>query len=298
MKSRWERVSRARPLLGTLVEISAWGSPDAARMAVASAFAAIERAQELMSAHDPRSDVSRMNRGAHERPIRVHRWTAQVLRFALRLQRDSRGAFDCGIGFHLESAGFLPAGTAAAQADEARADEHTVRVEASNVVRFTRPLCLDLGGIAKGYAVDRAIAALRRAGVSRGVVNAGGDLRAFGCRGFPVLVREPRNCGRLVRLLTLRDGAVATSAGYYSSRSVDGKQVMPILDRTRARFLPARTSVTVAAPSCVLADALTKVAAIRGAAAAPLLRSHAACAFWWSGKELRTTLEASWAPAT
>lgn len=291
MKSQSEIFSRARPLLGTLVEVSAWGEAVAARNAIERAFAAIGEVQRLMSVHDPESDVARVNREAHERPVRVHPWTAEVLRLALRLQGESCGSFDCGVGSRLEKAGFLPTGAAPA-ARSASASARNIHIEDSSMVRLRRPLCLDLGGIAKGYAVDRAVEALRATGIARGLVNAGGDLRVFGHAGFPVMVRDPLLPGRLVHLLTLRGGAVATSAGYHCARRVKGRHVMPIFDPTRERFLACDSSVTVIAASCVMADALTKVAAIRGAAAAPMLLRHGAHAFWWQEDRIYTTWEA------
>lgn len=286
MKSRSSLVSRARPLLGTLVEVGAWGDARAAA-AVESAFDAVSKAHRLMSVHDPDSDVSRVNREVAVRPVQVHAWTAEVLRFALRLREESGGAFDCGIGSPLQKAGFLPAGAAPTGSTAAGC----MRIDASNRVRMQRPSCFDLGGVAKGYAVDRAIESLRRAGVTAGIVNAGGDLRAFGLDGFPIMVRDPSSPGRFVRALRLREGAVATSAGYHAARRVDGRAAMPVFDPLRRRFLSPRLSVTVTAPTCMAADALTKVAAILGESSIDLLRRHGAHAMWWRRGRIRTTWE-------
>jgi thiamine biosynthesis lipoprotein len=290
MKSRSKPVSRARPLLGTLVEICAWGGAHGIA-AVESAFEAVSQVQRLMSVHDPDSDISRLNREAMDRPVRIHAWTAEVLRFALQLQRESGGAFDCGIGKPLEDAGFLPAGTARA-GPNGTAASGCLHIDETNRVSVQTPVCLDLGGIAKGFAVDRAVEALRDAGIAAGLVNAGGDLRAFGLDGFPVMVRDPSSPGRFVRAFRLRSGAVATSAGYYASRIVDQVQVMPIFDPLWRRFLQCDFSVTVTAATCMTADALTKVAAILGTEALPLLRRHGADALWWQRGRIRATWEA------
>jgi len=276
-----------RPLLGTLVEIGVWGGAGAAA-AIESAFEAVSQVQRLMSVHDPDSDVSLLNREAAARPVPVHAWTADVLRFALRMWQESGGAFDCGIGSSLESAGFLPPG---AIPGELSAGAGGMRIDDSNQVRMRQPACLDLGGIAKGYAVDRAIEALQGAGVASGIVNAGGDLRGFGLDAFPVTVRDPDSPGRFVRVLRLNAGAVATSAGYHSARRVGGRSVMPIYDPLRRRFLSSRLSVTVTAPTCMAADALTKVAAILGADSFELLRRHGAHAMWWRRGSISTTWE-------
>lgn len=288
---------RARPLLGTLVEVCAWGKHDACFAATDAAFSAIARVHALMSAHDAGSDISRLNRSAHERRVRVHPWVGEVLRFALQLNEESGGAFDCGIGSRLEDAGFLPAGTAPGGSAAAAARADTVRIDALNFVRFTRLLCVDLGGIAKGYAVDRAVEALQRSGVAAGLVNAGGDLRVFGLARLPIVARDPSSPGRFARLFRLRTGAVATSAGYYSSARVDGKCVTSIFDPLRQRFLEPDFSVTVTAPSCMVADALTKVAAILGTAAMPLLQRYGAHALWWRRGRICTTWEAACAAA-
>lgn len=291
MKSRSKPVSRARPLLGTLVEICAWGGAHGIA-AVASAFEAVAQVQRLMSVHDPDSDVSRLNRAGRDRSVQVHAWTAEVLRFALKLQQESGGAFDCGIGSALERAGFLPAGAAPAGPAGAVADVDSVHFDGPVEARMKKPVCLDLGGVAKGYAVDRAVEALSDSGVAAGLVNAGGDLRAFGLDGFPIMVRDPSSPGRYARAFRLSTGAVATSAGYYSSGLADGEPVMPIFDPLRKRFLQSDLSVTVIATTCMAADALTKVAAILGVGAVPVLRRHGADALWWQRGRIRTTWEA------
>jgi len=269
---------RARPLLGTFVEIRL-AAPDMAiaERSLRAGFAAVARVQQLMSYHDAGSDVSRLNRHAARRPVAVHPWTAAVLRRAVRLHRDSGGLFDLTVASTLARGGWLP-------------ENHPTRVHpdatAADIaflpgprVRFRRPLRIDLGGIAKGYAVDRAVSALRRAGALSGTVNAGGDLRAFGPTTEPVLVRAPESPGRLVPLVAVRDSALATSAGYFAPRRIGGRVCAPIVDpRTRAPVAGDR-SVSVQAPECWLADALCKIVWLAGAGAASLLQRHGARAW-------------------
>ena len=141
-------------------------------------------------------------------------------------------------------------------------------------VRATAPIALDLGGIAKGYAVDRAVDALRVAGARAGLVNAGGDLRVFGSdEWMPVRLRHPAAPAHTLTLFDVRDAAAATSADYF--RDARGGLVEP-----RAQSLRSYPcSVTVVAPTCALADALTKVVALRPADCATLLARHGAHAF-------------------
>jgi thiamine biosynthesis lipoprotein len=135
-------------------------------------------------------------------------------------------------------------------------------------LRLRAPVWLDLGGIAKGYAVDRAVAALRRAGLAAGAVNAGGDLRVFGAQEETVFVRSPFDAGALWPVAALRDAACATSAsGAVAARGARGVRAA------------APRSVTVFAPTACAADALTKVVWLRGQDALGLLRRARARAF-------------------
>ena len=120
-------------------------------------------------------------------------------------------------------------------------------------MRLLKPLWLDLGGIAKGYAVDRAIDILQRSGATQACVNAGGDLRVFGARAEPVWLRLGQDSATLLAAVELANAAVATSSSVDAGGS--GPHVHGV---TRA---PARsgTTVSVIADSCVVADALTKV---------------------------------------
>ena len=146
-------------------------------------------------------------------------------------------------------------------------------------MRFRRPLILDFGGIAKGYAVDCAIAALRSHGVESGQVNAGGDLRVFGPRAQPIHVRTGGPQGILLPLVEIADGAVATSAYGGDRRRIAGRRwATPLIDPRAGLPMMSTRTVSVIAPTCMLADALTKVVALRGRAAARVLRDYGASA--------------------
>lgn len=271
-------VRRARPLLGTLVEISVAAalSPACLHAAVDAAFAAVQRVQALMSFHDPASELSALNREASRQPWPVGAQTWFVLNAAQRLSQLSEGAFDVAVGASLQRWGYLPGGAGA----ECTGDWRDIELLPDRRVRFHRPLLIDLGGIAKGYAVDCAVEALRSAGVTSALVNAGGDLRLFGAQPQTVLLRHPRDPLRLAHALTLDEGAVATSAGYFSRRRHGAGEVSPLLDpRSRQPWLGA-ASVSVQAADCLSADALTKVALFAAPALAQrLLRQHGACAY-------------------
>jgi thiamine biosynthesis lipoprotein len=199
---------RCRPLLGTFVEVSAWGDATCLDRAVDAAFSAIGRVQRLMSFHDPASELSRLNREASGAPVKVNEWTYHVLSMAREIAAASHGVFDPTVAPTLQRWGLLPSSSKPPQSS---GDWRDLELLPNLQVRFARSLTLELGGIAKGFAVDCAVAALQTGGVESGLVNAGGDLRAFGPRTQSVQLRDPRLPGRLVKSFHLSNEALATS---------------------------------------------------------------------------------------
>jgi len=252
-------VRRARPLLGTLVEIAIHDDlpPATAESVICRAFAAVARVHALMSYHDPQSELSCLNRGAFSEAIAVSDETWQVLTAARQLSEASGGLFDITIAPALADAGFLPqhAGESRASADGAWRD---VRLLPGQRVRFAREVRLDLGGIAKGFAVDQAIATLQEAGVVSGEVNAGGDLRVLGRPAHRVYLRHPGQPTSLLPVMS-HHAAAATSAGYFQHRHHDGRAYCPIVHAGTHTLCDARRSVTVFADQCLIADGLTKI---------------------------------------
>lgn len=217
--TRWQR--RARPLLGTLVEIGVPAGQDAA-----AGFAAIEAAQARLSRFVPDSDVVRFAALPAGDAIDLPPDTAELLTFAAQLQTRSQGAFDITLG----------SGPQAWYLDGLR------------LHKLQPNVTLDLGGIGKGHAVDLAVAALQASGINDGWVNAGGDLRAFGDVELPVQLRDEQH-GGTAPWLHICDGALATS--HYAANS-----------RCRLHGPLLHAHVSVAAPTCRWADALTKLAAL------------------------------------
>jgi len=252
-------IRRARPLLGTRVEIAAAADVAAVELhhAVNEAFAVIERIERLMSYHDAQSELSRLNREAAVRPQRMHRDTCAVMRAALEFAALSGGAFDPCVALPLEDWGLLP--QHGARLADPEASWRDVEILDDGRVRFRRPLRLDLGGIAKGYAVDQAVRVLRRSGVRSILVNAGGDLRVAGEEGETVALRSPQMPAFMAHTIVLREAALATSSACYSRRRVAGAEVSALLDpASRAPYLGG-ASVSVRAADCMSADALTKI---------------------------------------
>jgi len=278
-------------LLGTFVEVTATGlSEERLQRAVNAAFAVVERIQRLMSAHDPDSELSLLNREAARRPITVSRETFAVLRRAGKLSAESGGAFDCTIAPTLAGWGLLPASL---QRQE-RGGWRQVLLRRGGEVFFLQPLALDLGGIAKGFAVDSAIEVLRYHGVVSAVVNAGGDLRVFGPQAATVHLRHPANPHRPAHRLELSDAALATSSPCFTEREYHGRLdsqskiqnpkseiclVSHLVNPRDHSAITGHISVTVRARECWLADGLTKVVLNAPALAERLLAKYEAEAF-------------------
>src|SRR5215212_152806 len=182
------KARRCRPLLGTFVEIAARACDEATLShGFEAAFCAIGEVHRLMSFHDPESDVSRMNRDAFYKSVCVHPWTSRVLECAQGFSRNTDGVFDITTARQLVKWNYLPKPDARFSGGSWR----DIVLEDECNVRFRRPVIVDVGGIAKGFAVDRAIEALKDKGVVAGIVNAGGDLRAFGSTPQLIHVRHP-----------------------------------------------------------------------------------------------------------
>jgi thiamine biosynthesis lipoprotein len=146
-----------------------------------------------------------------------------------------------------------------------------LRLEEASRITVIEPVWIDLGGIAKGAAVDAAVAAVRAGGAASAIVNAGGDIATFGPVAQPIIVRGPG--GTSIDAGLLADGAIATSGPFGEA---SGSSLVLAQGRV-ARW--ADRSVSVVAPTCQIADALTKVLAVLGPDAAPLLARHAAQGF-------------------
>jgi len=226
---------RARPLLGTLVEI---GAP----LGHEAAFDAVAELQARLSRFEPGSDIARFNALPAGGDLRVGALAAEILTAARCLQIDSEGLFDISLG---------------SGPDAWRLDGDRLRKLAAGVE-------LDLGGIAKGQAVDVAVRALQDAGATAGWINAGGDLRVFGELELPVRLRDEAG-GGVREFARLADGAFATS--HYGPGTSSAT--------TRA----VQAHISVAAPRCLWADALTKVVALSGDCGHPLLARYDAAAW-------------------
>lgn len=238
-----------RPLLGCFVEAGARGDAAPLPAALEAAFASLETAQRRWSFQDPDSELSRLNRRPGER-VDLHPHSLRLLRLGLALMRRSAGAFDCTVGGLLVQSGELPDHGGPAALPRGKAADLEL---GADWARLRRPLRLTLDGIAKGYAVDLALIAMRRAGAQAGWINAGGDLRVFGAMSLPLHRRE--DDGSMVALGQLRNAAAASSRVGSPDPSFPSRLIAPD-GRTASPGI-----WTVLARSAWRADALAKIAA-------------------------------------
>lgn len=251
-------IRRCQPLLGTFVEISLDGGTERSLIKEAGkAFEIIGSVQRMMGFHDPESDVSRLNQCAHVAPLRVHPWTWQVVEQAVKLSEETEGAFDITVAPQLVKWGYLPRHKSFTALSEAGMWKQ-IEMLPDCQIRFHQPLQIDLGGIAKGFAVDKAIDLLATRGIGQAAVNAGGDLRIHGSRTEAVAIRDPESPQTVQHPSIMLRPAVATSAAYFARKRVGFSKVSPIVHPHTGKPLRSNVSVSVFARTCMEADALTK----------------------------------------
>jgi|SRR5579871_5944197 len=272
MRSSLHRIERAKPLLGTFVSVRVHGlAPEKAHKAIDAAFGEISTIHALMSFHEADSDVSLLNREAHHRPVQVDERTYAVLERSASISEVSEGHFDIAIAPRLVEAGHLPKPLHSLEPDD-RASWRDIVLLPGFQVRFRRPLWIDLGGIAKGFAVDCAAQRLASFAPELTCINAGGDLRLDGPLAERVRLVQEAPDRDSVPVMEIENASLASSGSYPGKHKFTG----PHFDPRRKRWSPARRFASVVAPNCIDADALTKIVLIRGRRAAPVLRRFGA----------------------
>jgi len=271
--ARAEWFFREEAIMGTRVAVELW-SEDAtlAARAMEAVIAEMRRTDALMSTYKPESQLSAVNAHAFERPVTVDPEIIEVVARSFDFSRMSGGAFDvtyASVGYLYDyRAHQRPSGEQVAAALPT-IDYRQVQVDRErNTIRFLRPgMRIDLGGIAKGYAVDRSIEMLRELGIEHAMVNAGGDTRLLGDRrGKPwiVGVRDPRNEGRMVTRLPLENEAISTSGDYERYFEEDGVRYHHILVPGTGDVARAVRSATIIGPDATLTDGLSTTVFVLG----------------------------------
>jgi thiamine biosynthesis lipoprotein len=265
---------RDEAIMGTAITVELWCEERAhGEAAIDAVMAEMHRIDRAMSPFKPDSELSRINREAAQHGVALSDEMFTLLSRALQFSRLSRGAFDityASVG-HLYDyrAGIAPSDAQVARAREAVGWQHLLLDPATRAVRFAKDgMRIDLGGFAKGHAVDNAAAILQLLGIQHAIVSAGGDSRVIGDRrGRPwtIGVRDPRRVGGVVALLPLQDVAVSTSGDYERFFERDGVRHHHLIDPRTGRSPAGVHSVTVIGPDGLTTEALSKTVFVLGA---------------------------------
>ncbi|MBT8082986.1 MAG: FAD:protein FMN transferase [Gammaproteobacteria bacterium] len=267
-----EWIGDARPMMGTEVSVYLWSDdPEAGRRALAAVFAEADRIDRLMSTYKDGSEISKINREAADAPVAAGQELFSLVQRALDVSVLTRGAFDItfdSVGQHYDfRAGTRP--DAETVEDERRfINYQLVKLDkTSSTIFFAEEgVRINLGGIAKGYVVERGFEILRKHGIGQGVVTAGGDSRLLGDRrGRPwlVAIRDPRGEGAAMHL-PLSDEAISTSGDYERYFEEDGVRYHHIIEPGSGEPAGGVNSATVIGPDAVITDALSTSVFVMG----------------------------------
>ena len=264
-------------IMGTRIVVELWSEQHAAgEQAIDAVMAEMRHIDADMSTYKPDSEISRVNAQAARGPVKISKELFDLLSTSLEYSRITEGAFDityASVGFMYDfRARRRPDEKQIAAALPAVNYRHVLLDRTTSTVRFSQPgVRIDLGGIAKGYAVDRGIAILQRAGIKHALVSAGGDSRIIGDRfGKPWIVgiRHPDRPDEVVARLPLVDTAISTSGDYEHFFDENGVRYHHIIDPRTGHSASAVRSATVLASTATRTDGLSKTAFVLGAEAA------------------------------
>jgi len=265
--------SRDEAIMGTAIHVELWASSRAAAdSAIDAVMAEMHRIDRAMSPHKPDSELCRINREAGCGPVQLSDEMAGLVARALELSHLSQGAFDISYAsagqLYDYRAGVRPDDGTLADACRAIGYQHLHFDPMACTLAFGLPgMRIDLGGFAKGHAVDRGVAILRRLGVAHAIVSAGGDSHVLGDRrGRPwtVAIRDPRREGEVVAVLPLEDVAISTSGDYERYFEQGGVRHHHVLDPRTGRSPAHLRSVTILADDGLTTEGLSKTVFVMG----------------------------------
>ena len=269
LRGRRRAVRRTVPVMGTVAEFAVvHDDRTEAHAAIDAAIGDLQEVDRMMTRFDPTSDIGRTNLGAAREAVTVSPATAGVVAAAIGWAEASEGWFDPCLVRTIELWDVGARRTPPSPSAFSRlAGRHLYRdldldtLAGQPAIRFTgADVGLDLGGIAKGYGVDRAVATLRAHGMRDAIVNVGGDLYAMGTAedgdAWEVGIRSPDQPTRVVTTLSVRDQAVATSGSYLQYFESGGRRYHHLIDpETAAPRMSEMQSLTISANDCLTADA-------------------------------------------
>lgn len=253
-------------VMGTRISVELFHpDTDIARQGVDAVIAEMQRVDNDMSPWIETSELARLNRDAASQPVTVSREFFDLINTSLKFSRITGGAFDITFA----SVGYLYDYREGVRPNEQQRQEATALINYRNLqldaadrtIRYSEPgVRIDLGGIAKGHAVDRSIELLRSLGIKQALVTAGGDSRTIGERwGRPwnIGVRHPDDAEKLVAVIPLQDVAVSTSGDYQRYFDENGIRYHHIINPDSGDSARGLRSVTIIGPDATTTDALS-----------------------------------------
>lgn len=271
VRAAWH--SDARAIMGTRVSVELWDEDEAAGAeAMQAVFAELERIDREMSTFKDDSRISLINREAAERPVPAGKELYDLIVRSLDVSVLTRGAFDItfdSVGHHYDFRAHLRPDAATTARETKLIDYRLVQTnESDHSIRFLREgVRINLGGIAKGYAVERGAQILVERGVRHAIVTAGGDTRLVGDRrGKPWIVgiQHPRHEDEVALRLPLENEAISTSGDYERFFVENGKRYHHIISPSTGEPATGVHSVTIVGPDAVMTDALSTSVFIMG----------------------------------
>jgi thiamine biosynthesis lipoprotein len=260
--------------MGTVVEITLVGEDEeAANKATLQSFQEIKRIEHLMSPWIDSSDVTRINQSAGKEWVKVSQETLRVIKKAREISELSEGGFDITVGPLTQLWRVAREKGIPPSADELKRKLDLVNFrnvmidQEEKVFLKKRGMSIDLGGIAKGYAVDRAFEVLRTLGYKNLIVNAGGDLRVGGSKldqPWSIGIQDPRSSEKIMATVTISDSAIATSGDYEKFFIYQGKRYHHIFNPKDGLPSDGCQSVTIICKEGMVADALATAVFVLG----------------------------------
>ena len=283
---RSEPYVREFPILGTYASLKLWAPASMAEPAADAAVSELVSLHRLINIFSDKSELSRLNDSAYDSPFPCSASLWQVLGVCREAYRETDGAFDITVGPLLQLWGFhreretLPTDREVSDALAAVGLDKVVFDDERRTVRFTHPdTYFDLGGMAKGYALDFCVRILRAHGIDRGLVDLGGNIYCLsepppGQEAYRIGVRHPFEQYGLLGKIRIRDRAVATSGNYEQFREIEGQRVHHIIDPRTGRPVPRVASVTVVTPSGIDSDVYATAVFVAGESMVKALRER------------------------
>ena len=266
-------VSDERAMMGTAVSVHLWSDDaQAGQRALEEVFQEAARIDRLMSTYKDESEISKINRGAASGPVPASDELFKLVQRSVDISILTRGAFDItfdSVGQHYDFRARQRPDTETIEAERAHINYRLVKLDrAAGTVEFLEDgVRINLGGIAKGYVVERGIDILRHRGIEHAIVTAGGDSRLLGDRrGRPWMVgiRDPRQDGEVAISVPLVDEAISTSGDYERYFDEDGIRYHHIIQPTTGKPAGGVHSATVFGPDAVMTDALSTSVFVMG----------------------------------